>query len=49
MDEILASIDAVTREEIQSLAQDFFQTELIAATVLGPVNGLKITRERLAC
>ena len=49
MDEILASIDAVTREEIQSLAQDFFQTDLIAATVLGPVNGLKITRDRLAC
>jgi predicted Zn-dependent peptidase len=49
MDEILASIDAVTGEQVQSLAQDFFQTDLISAAVLGPVNGLKITRDRLAC
>jgi predicted Zn-dependent peptidase len=49
MDEILASIDAVTGEQVQSLAQDFFQTDLISTAVLGPVNGLKITRDRLAC
>ncbi len=49
LDEILASIEAVSREEVQSLAREFFQPERIAATVLGPVNGFTVDRERLAC
>jgi predicted Zn-dependent peptidase len=48
LDEILASIEAVTREEVQSLAQEFFQPERIAATVLGPINGFTVDRARLA-
>ncbi|GAC1663682.1 MAG: pitrilysin family protein [Candidatus Acidiferrum sp.] len=49
LDEILASIEAVTREEIQSLANKYFRPELIAVTVLGPLNGFKLDRARLAC
>ena len=49
LDEILASIEAVTREEVQVLAQEFFQPDLIAVTVLGPINGFSLTRDRLAC
>ncbi|HXX13577.1 MAG TPA: pitrilysin family protein [Candidatus Eremiobacteraceae bacterium] len=49
LDEILTSIDAVTREEVQSLAQEFFHPDRIAATVLGPINGFTIDRNRLAC
>jgi len=49
LDEILAGIEAVTREELQSLAQEYFQTDLIAATVLGPLNGFTLDRSRLAC
>lgn len=49
LDEILASIEAVTRERVQALAKEFFQTEKIAVTVLGPLNGFSLTRERLAC
>jgi predicted Zn-dependent peptidase len=49
LDEILASIGAVTREEVQSLAQQFFRPELIAVTVLGPLNGFALERSRLAC
>ncbi len=49
LDEILASIEAVTREELQSLAQRYFQTEHIAVTVLGPLNGFTLDRSRLAC
>jgi predicted Zn-dependent peptidase len=49
LDEILASIEAVTREQLQSLAQLFFQPDQIAATVLGPLNGFTLTRDRLAC
>jgi len=49
LDEILASIEAVTREEVQSLAQKFFQPDRIATTVLGPLNGFSVDRARLAC
>ena len=49
LDEILASIEAVTREEVQSLAREFFQTDQIALTVLGPLNGFAVDRDRLAC
>lgn len=49
LDEILASIEAVTRVEVQKLAQEFFQPERIAATVLGPLNGFTVDRTRLAC
>jgi predicted Zn-dependent peptidase len=49
LDEILASIEAVTREEVQILAQEFFRPEQISATVLGPVNGFSLDRSRLAC
>jgi predicted Zn-dependent peptidase len=49
LDEILASIGAVTREEVQSLAQEFFQPDHIAVTVLGPLNGFAVDRARLAC
>ena len=49
LDEILASIEAVTREEVQSLAREFFRPELIAVTVLGPLNGFMVDRARLAC
>jgi predicted Zn-dependent peptidase len=49
LDEILASIEAVTCEDVQALARQFFQPEQIAVSVLGPLNGFKLTRERLAC
>jgi predicted Zn-dependent peptidase len=49
LDELLASIEAVTREELQTLAREFFRPEQISATVLGPVNGFSLDRARLAC
>jgi predicted Zn-dependent peptidase len=49
LDEILASIDAVTSEEVQALAKEFFQPERIAVTVLGPLNGFALDRSRLSC
>jgi predicted Zn-dependent peptidase len=49
LDEILKSIDAVTREEVQSLAREFFRPEQIAVTVLGPLNGFTLDRSRLSC
>jgi predicted Zn-dependent peptidase len=49
LDEILASIEAVTREQIQALAQKHFRPEDTAVTVLGNLNGFKLNRSRLSC
>jgi predicted Zn-dependent peptidase len=49
LDELIARIEAVTAEDMSNLANEFFQTESIAVTVLGNLPGLKITRDQLAC
>jgi predicted Zn-dependent peptidase len=49
LDEILASIEVVTREQLQKLAQQYFRTEDTAVTVLGNLNGFELDRSRLAC
>jgi predicted Zn-dependent peptidase len=49
LDELIAKIEAVTAEELQELANQFFETDTIAVTVLGNLNGLKLTREQLTC
>ena len=49
LDEILASIERVTRDEVQEIAQEFFHPERIAVTVLGNLDDFKLTRNQLAC
>ena len=49
LDELIAKIEAVTADELKELANQFFETDSIAVTVLGNLNGLKLTREQLAC
>src|SRR5579863_1355475 len=49
LDEIAAGIDAVTTEDVREVASEIFMRDQIALTVLGPLNGLKITRRDLAC
>lgn len=49
LDELIERIEEVTAHDLQELAQDFFRTENIAVTVLGNLNGLKLTRDQLAC
>ena len=49
LDELIQKIESVTAEELQTLANRFFQTDNIAVTILGNLNGLKLTREQLAC
>ena len=49
VEELIASIEAVTAEEAQALAQEFFQSEQIAATLVGDVEGFRLPRELLAC
>ena len=47
LEETLEKIEAVSAEEVQELAREFFQTEKIAFAALGNLNGLKIKRDRL--
>src|SRR6516164_5912257 len=49
MDELIKRIEEVTAEDLQTLANDFFQPESIAVTVLGNLQGMKLTRSQLAC
>jgi len=49
MDEVIEKIEAVTAEDLQAMANDFFQTESIAVTVLGNLDKLKISRDQLSC
>ena len=49
LDELIERIENVTVEQLTELANEFFQTESIAVTVLGNLNGLKLTRDQLAC
>src|SRR6202522_3966685 len=49
LDELIEKIEAVTVEDLQNLAQEFFKTESVAVTALGNLSGLKISREQLAC
>lgn len=49
LDEILERIEAVSGDDLMDLANEFFKKNLIAVTVLGNINGLKISREQLNC
>lgn len=47
LEETIEKIEAVNIDEMQEIAQEFFQTEKIAFGALGNLNGLKVKRERL--
>jgi predicted Zn-dependent peptidase len=49
VDEIVREIDRVTPDEIERLANQLFQPELTALTLLGNLGPMKIDRSRLAC
>jgi predicted Zn-dependent peptidase len=49
MDEMLDRIEAVNRDEVQKVAQEFFRSEDIALAILGRLGDLTITRDDLIC
>jgi predicted Zn-dependent peptidase len=49
LDELAESIEKVTGEDVQRVAQTFFDQKNVALTVLGNLDGFKIVREDLAC
>ncbi len=48
VEESLENVDAVTLDDVHSLAKEFFRTEKIGFGALGNLNGLKVNRNRLA-
>jgi len=48
-DEIIARINEVDDAQVQRMAQRLFQPDSIAVTLLGRLDGVKLTRTRLAC
>jgi predicted Zn-dependent peptidase len=49
LDELIEKIEAVSVEDLTVLANEFFKPEAVAVTALGNLNGLKLTRDQLAC
>jgi predicted Zn-dependent peptidase len=49
LDELVESIEAVTADDVQRIAQAFFDQKHIGLTVLGNLDGFKIGREDLVC
>src|SRR5262249_61103298 len=49
MDETIEQIEVVSAEEVALMASQLFHPEKIAVTVLGNLDGLKLSRENLFC
>ena len=49
LDELVESIEAVSADDVQRIAQTFFDPKQIALTVLGNLENFKIGREDLVC
>jgi len=49
MDELLERIEHVEPEQVRAIAEEFFEPRNIALTVLGNLDGFKISREELSC
>lgn len=47
--EILEQVASVTSEDLMRMAQRLFVPESVAVALLGNLNGLKVTRDHLAC
>ena len=49
VEEITARIDAVQADAVQAMAQRLFDPNRIAVTLLGRLDGIKLTRKQLVC
>ncbi len=49
LDELVDSIEKVTADEVQRVAQDFFDPKQVGITILGNLDGFKLTRDDLVC
>lgn len=49
VDELIANIDAVDSAKVQAMAQRLFNPDHIAVTLLGRLNGVKLTHNQIIC
>jgi predicted Zn-dependent peptidase len=49
VDELIARVDEVDAAQVQAMAQRLFDPEHIAVALLGRLNGVKLSRNMLAC
>lgn len=49
LDEIIQRVEAVTADDLTELANEMFQTEKTAVTILGNLEGMKLSRDALVC
>jgi predicted Zn-dependent peptidase len=49
VDEVIAHIDEVEAAQVQTIAQRLFDPERIAVSLLGRLNGVKLSRSKLVC
>ncbi|QNI30324.1 insulinase family protein [Alloacidobacterium dinghuense] len=49
MQEILDKVEAITEDQVMAMANHLFRPELVAVTLLGRLDGVKLTRNQLEC
>jgi predicted Zn-dependent peptidase len=49
VDEIMDKVETVTSEQVMAMANYLFDPDKVAVTLLGRLDGLKVTRGQLAC
>jgi predicted Zn-dependent peptidase len=49
MDEVMQQVEAVTEEQVMTMARELFDPEKIAVTMLGRLDGIKVGRGDLVC
>src|SRR3984957_5567785 len=49
VDEIMEKVETVTSEQVMAMANYLFDPDKVAVTLLGRLDGLKVTRGQLAC
>ena len=49
LEEILAKVEEVTEEQVMAMATELFQPERVAVTLLGRLDGLRLSRNRFDC
>jgi predicted Zn-dependent peptidase len=49
MDEVMQQVEAVTEDQVMTMARELFDPEKIAVTMLGRLDGIKVGRGDLVC
>jgi len=49
MQEILDRVEAVSEDQVMAMANHLFQPEMVAVTLLGRLDGVKLNRSQLEC